>query len=699
MEDAMQTGKGHKHAQKRALLFMSILLVLMVCVAAGATVRALQSGKRHILSDLELRMFAEARNRAEELTVWYGSMDNRIDQLTDKDLFRLFASEVNSLGSDIPEMAALAKKTTSLSSSGESADLMTRLAGQLPLMRTFLQEFVSQSNFLSARIISSGAQEYLSTDERAAPLSPEQEHAVREALRNSKARVLPVFRDGSGRLIMYIVRPIFAPSYVSAPDADAVAALILSCDISGVLRKVTASRRHEDGTGIILQRSDNGGFEELSPAGQGPLPAFPAWSLTEKGDLAPTMRELSDNAAGTAERIFSLGVAVQGLPWISAEYIPESVVELRFDRERKQIILSAVAATIIAALVLGIIWWWLVGRRERSIAAELRDLYQTVNRQKELLDGINGALTDGITLQDAKGDIVYANAAFASMIGKTPETIAGHAYESIFDLKGGRICRTADEVIKLGKPVSFTENMFIHGEKRHYQIACSPFRSEEGTLNGVVSVYRDITQLIKAQERTQNMIYQTIHVLVRAIEAVDPYLRGQSAQTGRLAVHLAQGLGLGFEHENTLRTAANLSQIGMIQLPPQLLKKAGELSPEERSQMERHVEYASAVLKDIDFGLPVLDAICQMHERLDGSGYPKHLQGDRIGMDGRILAVANTFCALVRPRSYRKARTVENALVILSATPPQYDPVIVEELKKFLSTPQGKEFLENLCGE
>ena len=56
-----------------------------------------------------------------------------------------------------------------------------------------------------------------------------------------------------------------------------------------------------------------------------------------------------------------------------------------------------------------------------------------------------------------------------------------------------------------------------------------------------------------------------------------------------------------------------------------------------------------------------------MNEFMDGSGYPDKLHGDAIGIHGRILAVANTFCALIRPRSYRNAKSVDEALNILES--------------------------------
>ena len=144
---------------------------------------------------------------------------------------------------------------------------------------------------------------------------------------------------------------------------------------------------------------------------------------------------------------------------------------------------------------------------------------------------------------------------------------------------------------------------------------------------------------------------------------------------------------------STLRTAANLSQIGMIQLPKELFTKSGLLTPEERALLQNHVEYAKSALAGIDFGLPVMEAISQMYERMDGSGYPEKLSGDAICENARILAVANTFCALVRSRSYRLAHSVEQAMEILDEQPPKYDMRVVEALRQFLPTEQGEAFL------
>jgi PAS domain S-box-containing protein len=342
-------------------------------------------------------------------------------------------------------------------------------------------------------------------------------------------------------------------------------------------------------------------------------------------------------------------------------------------------------------------WWWLVGRRERAVSDQLRRLYTVVNQQKQIMDGVNSALSSGIVLNDLNGVIYYANQSFARMAGKDINALRGHPHTDLGpDLARSLVTHTL-AVHQSGHLSSFTETLMVEGYQRYFFTSCTPFRDEAGRMTGVVSVYSDVTDLAMAQQKAQRMVNQTVNAFVRAIETVDSYLRGHSALTAQLAVTLAYCLGKTDPVTlATLRTAANLSQIGMIQLPKELFTKSGMLTPEERALLQNHVEYAKHALEGIDFGLPVMEAIVQMYERMNGSGYPEGLSGDAICENARILAVANTFCALVRSRSYRQAHSVEQALEILEEQPPKYDMQVVEALRQFLPTEQGRAFLDLL---
>jgi HD-GYP domain-containing protein (c-di-GMP phosphodiesterase class II) len=109
--------------------------------------------------------------------------------------------------------------------------------------------------------------------------------------------------------------------------------------------------------------------------------------------------------------------------------------------------------------------------------------------------------------------------------------------------------------------------------------------------------------------------------------------------------------------------------------------------------MSKVPEHAYRVLKDIDFDLPVPQAVYEMYERMDGSGYPQHLEGDAISVYARVLAVVNAFCAMVSPRSYRKGMTFDEAIGILRDNVGSFDPGIVDALGEVIHSPEGAQAL------
>ena len=510
------------------------------------------------------------------------------------------------------------------------------------------------------------------------------------------ARTTPARLGTDKRLTMDLVQPVFAPLYTDAPGNRNMGALVFTVDVTDKIREISALEG-QDGTAAacrILQR--NGSVIQEIPADGTPPRDLPGWLPDAHGNLPIAKRIFPGQNDQPDQAVFSLGMPVPDMLWLVSMDIPEREATAGYETFRRSVILSAALLSVLTALVLFMLWWWLLGRGERAMAREMHNLYETVNRQKQILDGVNTTLADGIILNDLQGYIPYANQAFTLLASETPQSIISKTCRTLTSVEMGRnIVAHTEAVVRANAPLTFTDILHLRGQDRTFQVASTPFRNEQGGITGVVSVYRDISELVNAQARAQYMVNQTVTVFVRAIEAVDPYLHGHSSFTGILAASLASRMDLA-SHEATLRTAANLSQIGMIQLPRDLLAKTEKLTREERARLETHVEYAQAALEGIDFGLPVLDAIVQMHERLDGSGYPRHLQGDAIGMDARILAVANTFCAVLRPRSYRQAHGLDKALDILSETPIKYDPFVVKALDDYLATPAGQEFLQEL---
>ncbi|MEE8189255.1 MAG: HD domain-containing phosphohydrolase, partial [Kiloniellales bacterium] len=162
-------------------------------------------------------------------------------------------------------------------------------------------------------------------------------------------------------------------------------------------------------------------------------------------------------------------------------------------------------------------------------------------------------------------------------------------------------------------------------------------------------------------------------------------------------VAVAQRLGANAEEAATLEIAANLSQIGKLAVPREILNKPERLNESEIAQVQQHIENAATILRDIDFELPVLETVYQMHERLDGDGYPEGLSGDRIRRTARILGACDVFCARVEPRSYRAGIAPEEALEILEQNSGRYDPEVIAALREVVGSVAGEKLIAGLA--
>ena len=150
------------------------------------------------------------------------------------------------------------------------------------------------------------------------------------------------------------------------------------------------------------------------------------------------------------------------------------------------------------------------------------------------------------------------------------------------------------------------------------------------------------------------------------IDAKTPYTSGHSDRVALFSDMIAAELQLGDEHRRQLRRAALLHDIGKLGVSNSTLDKPGKLDDEEWAEIRRHPGLGEIILGRVAAFRDLADVAAAHHERLDGAGYPRGLKAEAIGLDSRIVAVADVFDALTADRPYRKAMTVERALDIVA---------------------------------
>lgn len=189
---------------------------------------------------------------------------------------------------------------------------------------------------------------------------------------------------------------------------------------------------------------------------------------------------------------------------------------------------------------------------------------------------------------------------------------------------------------------------------------------------------------LRAEQRVQDSFRRLERAMLGTIEAVtlmselrDPYTAGHEHRVGELAAALGAELGLGEETIKGLGIIGRVHDIGKITIPAEILSKPGRLSPLEFEMIKTHVRQGYEILRHADFPWPVAEAILQHHERLDGSGYPQGLRGEQIGLEARIVAVADVVEAMASHRPYRPGRGVEAALAEIDRfSGVRYDPAV-----------------------
>jgi putative nucleotidyltransferase with HDIG domain len=188
----------------------------------------------------------------------------------------------------------------------------------------------------------------------------------------------------------------------------------------------------------------------------------------------------------------------------------------------------------------------------------------------------------------------------------------------------------------------------------------------------------------RAIEELRSSRQEAVERLAGAIEMHDPGTGRHLYRMASTAALLGERLGLDPELVLLLRAAAPMHDIGKIATPDGVLRKRGPLTASERARMESHTTVGHEILADSESKLLAMAAAIALahHEWFDGSGYPRGLSNGDIPLEGRIVAVADVFDALLSDRPSRPAMTTEQAMTsIKEESGTHFDPHVVEALR------------------
>lgn len=200
-------------------------------------------------------------------------------------------------------------------------------------------------------------------------------------------------------------------------------------------------------------------------------------------------------------------------------------------------------------------------------------------------------------------------------------------------------------------------------------------------LIGVVVPMVAVRHVYGLYHQLEHTGQELLQVMVKAIEARDPYTSGHSLRVSAMSRAVAVELGLTAREIEAVETAALLHDVGKIheEFAP-LLRKEGRLTDEETALMQTHSEKSAELVGIISkFHGFIQESVRHHHERWDGQGYPYGLSTKHIPLGARIILIADTIDAMTTDRPYRKRLPLEVVIAELQKCKgTQFDPDLVD---------------------
>lgn len=297
-----------------------------------------------------------------------------------------------------------------------------------------------------------------------------------------------------------------------------------------------------------------------------------------------------------------------------------------------------------------------------ALANDVTERRQTEERFRNIFENAQ----EGIMQSTPEGRFILVNFSLAQMLG----------YDSARDLSNSITDINKQLYVDSGERAKLVEIMEQQGFVRNYEvrfykkdgsiiwvsISVRTVRSEKGKIAYYEGVIADITDKKESVERLRNALDGTVRAIAAMVETRDPYTAGHQRRVSDLARSIAVEMDLPEDRVEGLHVAATIHDIGKIAVPAEILSKPTKLTKIEFILIQTHVQAGYDILKDVEFPWPVAMMVVEHHERINGSGYPNGLTGDKLLLESRILAVADVVEAMASHRPYRASLGIEPAL-------------------------------------
>lgn len=640
--------------RKQILSFGIFSLISIAMIATGIVVSAISEKKASTLAAEKARLEASTEGRSRTLRTWIDSLIMTGRRLSNSDLVRLYVDDVANVPAGHP--------------------LPRALLDQQPYFQTLITDFARQNDLLRAAVIDHDGRLLLGSSGPSLEIEKVLER-VNQAPKDWKF-IIPPIRNIVGKehhLAMDLIVPMPKVQQVKAMSVELTTMLVLTARAEEILHPIlSVSGERVNDEKIFLLQDGMRGVVALS-ALDADFNIQSTKAPLRSGDNAPFGRWSMNNQQSD----YSLGTLVPDVNWTIVHSIRASAAFSPVQQFAVSTIATTIAVVLLASCCFTLFWWNRSKNHYKEIALVYQSMANRIDQQRQFLAAITSSISDWLFVANNNSQCLYANPALLKALSLREAEIIGREKLDVLPLQDSPPQNDCLDQFIEGEKISILDLkdrcLFVSSSK-------SDIRNHDGETVGTVTMMRDRTEILAYRQQRLKALTKTIAAFVQAIERRDPFLLGHTSRLRSYAIAVGRTLGMSEQDLAALSLAASLSQIGKIFIPDDILTKPERHTNEETEVMHRHIDHALSILDHIDLGLPVAEILRQMHERLDGSGYPRGVGGNEIKLPGRILGAVDVFCARTVPRSYRDRLSAGKTLFHLANNADRYDIRVIAAL-------------------
>lgn len=692
-------GTGRFRPGKKAVFGVSALVfIIILIIALFLCNMRIEHTRDKILNQYKEFQVNFIDKNHSAIRVWRNEIVNQARYISSSEMFRLFINDTRDLS---PSEVAWLSQPDALS---DPNDATRTLAEQLTYIQDLLKDFMTRRSWTDVRLLlPTGAP--MVEPPFSSPLTGSQIAISRKASQSGLTVFGPIRQTEQG-YFMDMADPLFEVAGQGEKD-NVVGVLLLSLPLDKPLATFLSRPGEHSETILpsIISQDGDALFAVLARAGN--IVQEPVSDGIDKIASVPFELRESLNRRG---QVYSMGIPLLDLNWIYLVETPSEDISKALEQQKFQIYGIGILASLGFALLTAWLWAGYSSRRHKADAQRYEKLWRIISEQKLVLDSVYASFKAGILLVDEHGRVKLSNPLFGELFDKrdipenTPliECIPSKDALKIMEFMHYAQDADSEASMELSLP-TWGFNKEGMPEDRLYRVTLYPYtdmEKEAARFRGCVVIFKDITKFrqeaierSKQKETAMKRQEALIKAFVRAVESVDPHMTGHSDKMAGVAELLSKELLLDPKEAETLKLAANLSQLGKIFIPREILLKQGALTDEEKDKIKEAMRHTDQTLEGLRFDLPVAETVRQIGERVDGTGKPRGLTKDQISLVGRALAVINAFIAMTSGRAYRNGEKMNRAKAMeILRRDPGFDEAIVlaleniprQELEKIL---------------